>query len=79
MSHKPTPKFDDPHLQKYFEKAAKRDHRSEHVFRRVLHVIERFIAENGITRKAVSEYAPLFPDKAIRTLVESEVIYSVAQ
>ena len=42
-------------------------------------IIERFIAENGITRKAVSEYAPLFPDKAIRTLVESEVIYSVAQ
>lgn len=42
-------------------------------------IIERFIAENGITRKAVSEYAPLFPDKAIRTLVESEIIYSVAQ
>ena len=48
MSHKPTPKFDDPHLQKYFEKAAKRDHRSEHVFRRVLHVIERFIAAVAI-------------------------------
>jgi len=47
MSHSPTPQFDDPYLQKYFEKAAKRDHRSEHIFRRVLHVIERFIA--GIT------------------------------
>ena len=44
MSHKPTPKFDDPYLQKYIEKAARRDHRSEHIFRRVLHVIERFIA-----------------------------------
>ena len=44
MSHAPTPQFDDPYLQKYFEKAAKRDHRSEHIFRRVLHVIERFIA-----------------------------------
>ena len=44
MSHSPTPQFDDPHLQKYFEKAAKRDHRSEHIFRRVLHIIERFIA-----------------------------------
>ena len=44
MSHKPTPKFDDPHLQKYFDKAAKREHRSEHIFRRILHVIERFIA-----------------------------------
>ena len=44
MSHKPTPQFDDPYLQAFLEKAAKRDHRSEHIFRRVLHVIERFIA-----------------------------------
>ena len=44
MSHSPMPQFDDPYLQKYFEKAAKRDHKSEHIFRRVLHVIERFIA-----------------------------------
>ncbi len=44
MSHKPTPQFDDPYLQKYFDKAAKRDHKSEHIFRRILHVIERFIA-----------------------------------
>ena len=44
MSHKPTPQFDDPHLQKYFDKAAKRDHKSEHIFRRILHIIERFIA-----------------------------------
>ena len=43
MSHQP-PQFDDPYLQKYIERAAKRDHRSEHFFRRVLHVIERFIA-----------------------------------
>lgn len=42
-------------------------------------IIERYIADNGITRSAVTEYAPLFPDKALRTLVESEVIYSVAQ
>ena len=41
-------------------------------------IIERFIADNGITRQAVTKYAPLFPDKALRTLVESEVIYSVA-
>ena len=44
MSHKEIPQFDDPYLQKYFEKAAKRDRRSEHFFRRALHVIERFIA-----------------------------------
>ena len=43
MSHQ-IPQFDDPYLQSYFEKAAKRDHRSEHLFRRLLHVIERFIA-----------------------------------
>ena len=29
--------------------------------------------------KDILQYAPLFPDKAIRTLVESELIYSVAQ
>ncbi len=44
MSHTPTPQFDDPYLQSYFEKAAKRDHKSEHIFRRVLHLIERTIA-----------------------------------
>ena len=35
---------DDPKIQAYLEKAAKRDHRTEHVFRRILHVIERVIA-----------------------------------
>ena len=44
MAHNPIPQFDDPYLQSYFERAAKRDHRSEHIFRRVLHIIERFIA-----------------------------------
>ena len=44
MSHHPTPQFDDPYLQSYFEKVAKRDHKTEHLFRRALHVIERIIA-----------------------------------
>lgn len=44
MSHHQIPQFDDPYLQKYFERAARQDHRSEHIFRRVLHLIERFIA-----------------------------------
>ena len=44
MSHKPIPQFDDPYLQKYFEKVARQDRRSEHIFRRILHVIERVIA-----------------------------------
>ena len=47
MHHK-VPKFDNPKLQSYFEKAAKRDHHSEHFYRRALHVIERFIATLAI-------------------------------
>lgn len=39
----------------------------------------QYIKEQGITRKVVTKYAPLFPDKAMRTLVESEVIYDIAQ
>ncbi len=39
----------------------------------------QYIKEQGISRKAVTKYAPLFPDKAMRTLVESEVIYDIAQ
>lgn len=34
----------DPKLQAHIEKQAKHDHRLEHVFRRILHWIERFIA-----------------------------------
>ena len=41
--------------------------------------IAKFISDRGITRKAISEYAPAFPDKAMRTMVESEVIYSVTR
>ena len=37
-------KSDDPKVQAYLDKVAKRDHRTEHVFRRILHVIERIIA-----------------------------------
>ena len=44
MSHHNPPQVDDPHLQAYLKKVAKRDHRTEHIFRRILHVIERFIA-----------------------------------
>ena len=47
MHHK-TPKFDNPNLQRYFEKAAKRDHHSDHLYLRALHVIERFIATLSI-------------------------------
>ena len=44
MSHNNSPKFDDPYLQAYLDKIAKREHRTEHIFRRILHIIERIIA-----------------------------------
>ena len=43
MSHH-APHSDDPKIQAYIEKIARRDRRTEHLFRRILHVIERFIA-----------------------------------
>ena len=42
MSH--TPPSNDPKVQAYMEKVARRDRRTEHLFRRLLHIIERFIA-----------------------------------
>lgn len=41
--------------------------------------INLYIIQNNITRKSITKYAPVFPDKAMRTLVESEVIYNVTQ
>lgn len=38
----------------------------------------KFIRENRITRDDITKYAKAFPDKALRTLVESMVIYDVA-
>ena len=42
MSH--YPKTDDPKVQAHIEKAMRRDHRTNFMFRRALHVIERIIA-----------------------------------
>lgn len=42
-------------------------------------ILKQFINDRKITRSDITTYAPAFPDKALRTLVESEVIYSVAQ
>ena len=42
-------------------------------------IVSAFIDKNRITRKSISDYSPYFPDKAMRTLVESEVIYDVAR
>ena len=38
------PHSDDPKIQAYLEKVTKHDHRTEHIFRRILHVLERLIA-----------------------------------
>lgn len=40
-------------------------------------IIKNYIKNNSITRKKITEYAPVFPDKVMRNLIESEVIYSV--
>ena len=42
-------------------------------------IIADYIADNNITRSKISEFAPKFPDTAMRNLIESEVIYSVAR
>ena len=38
-----------------------------------------YIGENNIRRKDITLYSSVFPDKTMRTMVESEVVYSVAQ
>ena len=43
MSHH-VPHSDDPKVQAYIDKITRRDRRTEHLFRRALHIIERFIA-----------------------------------
>ena len=42
-------------------------------------ILIKFITDRKITRKDITTYAPVFPDKSLRTLIESEVIYSVTQ
>ena len=43
MSHY-VPHSDDPKVQAYIDKITRRDRRTEHFFRRALHIIERIIA-----------------------------------
>lgn len=42
-------------------------------------IVTDFMLDKGITRKIIAECSPFFPDKAMRTLVESELIYNVLQ
>ena len=38
------PHSDDPKIQAYIDKITRRDRRTEHMFRRILHILEQFIA-----------------------------------
>lgn len=42
-------------------------------------IVKQYMEKTGITQKAILKYAPSFPDKAMRTLVESGVIFHVVQ
>lgn len=42
-------------------------------------IIKEYISSNNISRQSITKYAPVFPDKVMRNLIESEVIYDVAQ
>lgn len=42
-------------------------------------ILTSYIADCQIKRKDITTYAPFFPDKTMRALIESEVIYSVTQ
>ncbi len=44
MNHQRSKEHLDPKVREYLEKVEKRDRRIEHYFRRVLHILERFIA-----------------------------------
>ena len=44
MSHNHKPKTDNPKIQEHLERQERRDSWSDHIFRRILHILERSIA-----------------------------------
>ena len=42
-------------------------------------LIKKWVTDNSISRRSILKYAPAFPDKAMRNLVESEAIFYVTQ
>ena len=42
-------------------------------------VVRDYIKQNRITGKDITKYAPYFPDKVMRNLIESEIIYDVTR
>lgn len=41
--------------------------------------VRDYIKQNRITGKDITKYAPYFPDKVMRNLIESEIIYDVTR
>lgn len=41
-------------------------------------LIINYIKEKNISREQVTKYSPYFPDKVMRNLIESEIIYDIA-
>ena len=42
-------------------------------------IIIDFIARFNVSRQDITRYSPAYPDKAMRAMIESEMIYNVAQ
>lgn len=42
-------------------------------------IIIEFIAESNVSRRDITKYSPSYPDKAMRAMIESEMIYNVTQ
>ena len=42
-------------------------------------IIIEFIAESNVSRQDITRYSPAYPDRAMRAMIESEIIYSFAQ
>ena len=44
-----------------------------------MQITANFIKDAGITRNDITKYARFFPDRAMRTLVESQIIYDITK
>ena len=42
-------------------------------------IIEKYVADSNICRQDITRYSQSYPDRAIRNMIESEIIYSVTQ
>ena len=62
----------DPKFQQQLENQARRDHRTEHIFRRILHVIERIIAAMTLIVLMVALALELYQHFTAGTLTDIE-------